>query len=95
MVSALPEGNDEYSSRPQEEFTRLTTASASDLPLGMTSRNRQSHIVAQASGMVSVQAACTVDEAFVRLRERAVSMDRTLAEIATAVVERRMRFAPL
>jgi AmiR/NasT family two-component response regulator len=61
----------------------------------MTSWNRHSEVVAQASGMVSVQANCSLDDAFVRIQERAQSTGKTAEEIAKAVVERRMRFAPL
>ena len=75
-------------------FPRLTAGSGSHLLVGMTSWDRHSKVVAQASGMVSVQAECTVDDTLIRIQERAVSMDCTLDEIATAVIERRLRFSP-
>jgi ANTAR domain len=50
--------------------------------------------VSQASGMVSVQAQCSVDEALVMLKERAQVSGQTLAEVAAATVERRIRFGP-
>jgi hypothetical protein len=49
--------------------------------------------VAQASGMVSVQAACSVDEALVMIEERAQTIDLTAEEVAESVVDRRFRFA--
>jgi AmiR/NasT family two-component response regulator len=58
------------------------------------SSNRRSKVVAQASGMVSVQADCSLDAALVRMEERAASTDETLDEIAHAVVERQLRFTP-
>jgi hypothetical protein len=42
--------------------------------------------------MVSVQAECTLDEALVMLKERAQVSGQTLAEVAAATVERRIRF---
>ena len=50
--------------------------------------------IAQASGMVSVQAECTVEEALVRIEECAQSMSQSVRQVADAVVERRLRFAP-
>jgi hypothetical protein len=50
--------------------------------------------VSQASGMVSVQAECSVADALELMRARARATDETLLEIANAVVERRTRFAP-
>ena len=54
---------------------------------------RQSDCMAQASGMVSVQAECSVDEAFAMIAERATTIDLTAEEVAESVVERRFRFA--
>ena len=51
-----------------------------------------SYRVAQASGMVSVQADCTIDGAVVLMETRAVSARRTLEEIAAAVVDGAIRF---
>ena len=50
--------------------------------------------VAQASGMVSVQADCTCDRALVLMTERAQKCGSRVEEIATAVIERRIRFEP-
>ena len=50
--------------------------------------------VSQASGMVSVQADCTVEEALALMKDRARVSGQTLAEVAAATVERRIRFGP-
>jgi hypothetical protein len=50
--------------------------------------------VHQATGMVSVQLAVTMDEAFSRLRARAFADQRSLADLAGDVVGRRLRFDP-
>ncbi len=51
--------------------------------------------VTQASGMVSVQADCnTFDEAIALMKDRAATDGRTLAQIATAVINRSIRFVP-
>jgi len=47
----------------------------------------------QATGMVSVQAGVTIDEAFLLLRARAFSLDRPLDVVARDVVDRRLRFS--
>jgi AmiR/NasT family two-component response regulator len=52
-----------------------------------------SNWVHQASGMLSVQAHCTVGEALTWLTERAEASGQTLDEIATDVLERRLRFS--
>jgi hypothetical protein len=49
-------------------------------------------IVHQAAGMVSVQLGVTIEEALFQLEARAVLDNRPVAEIATDVVERRIRF---
>jgi GAF domain-containing protein len=49
--------------------------------------------VHQATGMVMVQMGVTVEEAFVTLQARAFGDGRRLADIATDVVERRLRFS--
>jgi hypothetical protein len=49
--------------------------------------------VHQATGMVTVQLGITMDEAFLLLRARAFSSGRSLAEVATDIVERRLRFS--
>lgn len=48
--------------------------------------------VHQAAGMISVQLAVSVAEAFVRLRARAFGDGRPLSELAADVVARRVRF---
>ena len=50
--------------------------------------------VSQASGIVSVQAQCTVEEALQLLKDRAQVSGQTLVEIATATLEHRIRFGP-
>jgi hypothetical protein len=49
-------------------------------------------VVHQASGMVAAQLGITVGEALVRLRAYAFANDRMLADVAEAVVGRRLRF---
>ena len=53
----------------------------------------QSDRMAQASGMVSVQAECSVDEAFAMIEERAQTIDLTTEEVAESVVDRKFRFS--
>jgi len=48
--------------------------------------------VAQAQGMISVQASCTVAEALDMMNDRAQVQHKTLADIADGVVDRRIRF---
>ena len=48
--------------------------------------------VAQAQGMISVQIDCTLDEALVIMRERALVQHQTLADVAVGVLEHRIRF---
>jgi hypothetical protein len=48
-------------------------------------------VVHQASGMVAVQLGVTVGEALVRLRAYAFGNSRLIAEVAEAVVARRLR----
>jgi len=48
--------------------------------------------VAQASGMVSVQASCTCAEAVILMEARAVETHHTLSEVAASVVDRSVRF---
>ncbi|MGO9873605.1 MAG: ANTAR domain-containing protein [Acidimicrobiia bacterium] len=48
--------------------------------------------VAQAQGMVSVQASCTVAEALTMMHERAQIEHQTLHQVADAVVARSIRF---
>jgi hypothetical protein len=49
--------------------------------------------VAQATGMVSVQASCSVDDALGMIEERARVIDLTTEEVAVSVVDRRFRFS--
>ena len=50
--------------------------------------------IAQATGMVSVQADCSLDAALELLQHRAVEHGWSVDEVAAAVVDRRIRFAP-
>jgi len=49
--------------------------------------------VHQATGMVQVQLGISTEEAFLMLRARAFASDRSLNDVATDVVERRLRFS--
>jgi hypothetical protein len=60
-------------------------------PAGMTGDQA---VVHQAAGMVSVQLGVRVEVAFARLRAYAFANERRLTEVATAVVDRRLRFHP-
>lgn len=51
------------------------------------------YVVHQASGMLSVQLGVSVEEASIRLRAYAFGIGTTLTEIATAVVEGRLRLS--
>jgi ANTAR domain len=53
---------------------------------------KPSRQVSQAVGMISVQADCVIDQAFTMLSECAFEMNRTLDEVAVAVMEHRIRF---
>jgi len=65
----------------------VTMRERRDADLGRT------HVqVAQAQGMVSAPARCTVSEPLVMMNERAQVQHQTLADIAEGVVERRIRF---
>lgn len=63
---------------------------------GVTSTNgspfKHSIQVTQASGMVSVQAVCTCDEALTLMETRAAQTHHTLQEVAVAVLERSINF---
>jgi hypothetical protein len=48
----------------------------------------------QATGMISVQADVSIDDAFARLRAYAYAQDRRLTDVARDVVARRIRFTP-
>lgn len=60
----------------------------------MHPREDQHPRVSQASGMVSVQAACTVGEALELMKTRAFLDGQTLTQIADATLERSIHFAP-
>jgi GAF domain-containing protein len=49
--------------------------------------------VHQATGMIQIQAEVSTEDAFLLLRARAFSTGRPLVDVATDVVERRLRFA--
>jgi AmiR/NasT family two-component response regulator len=53
---------------------------------------RRSDRVYQAQGMVSVQADCTVDEALDKMTRKAEASGLSLEAVATAIIERRVRF---
>jgi hypothetical protein len=61
----------------------------------VSTRDDHHPIVSQASGMVSVQAECTLDEALVLMKERALVAGESLLQIAEATVDRRIRFGPI
>jgi hypothetical protein len=64
-------------------------------PSGMPDLPRtgpQSARALQATGMISVQAACTLVEAFDLLRERALALDQTLEVTALDVIDGEIRF---
>ena len=46
----------------------------------------------QAAGMVAAQADCTIEEAFVLMRERAERSDATMQEIIAGVMEHSITF---
>jgi hypothetical protein len=59
----------------------------------LDSRSTYQLQVHQATGMVQVQLGVKTEEAFLALRARAFASDRSLADIATDVVARRLRFS--
>jgi len=50
--------------------------------------------VHQATGMLSVQMAVSMDEALVRLRAHAFAHDKSVVEVSRDVVARRLRLSP-
>jgi len=58
-------------------------------PLGARFTHRA--VVHQASGMVSAQLAIDVDDALVRIRARAFGSNRSVHDVATDIVDRRLR----
>ncbi len=68
-----------------------------DAPIGALSPQIEAEsnlrlIVHQASGMVSVQLGVSVADALVRLRAYAVAQDMLIDEVATRIIDRRLRF---
>jgi hypothetical protein len=61
----------------------------------MSARDDHHPLVSQASGMVSVQADCSLDDALALMKERAQVSGESLLEIAAATVDRRIRFEPI
>ena len=59
-----------------------------------TARSTYHLQVHQATGMVQAQLDVTTDAAFAMLRARAFASGRSLVDVATDVVERRLRFTP-
>ena len=57
---------------------------------GQTSRLNTA--VARASGMVSVQAGCSTEEAVALMRDRAAVRGETLEQVAERVLDRTIRF---
>ena len=53
---------------------------------------QHSAAVNQATGMVSVQAGCSLEEALTLMRDRATVQGSTLDEIAGSVIDRSIRF---
>jgi AmiR/NasT family two-component response regulator len=58
----------------------------------MSPRSTEIDRIAQAQGVVSVQADCSMDEALALMKDRAVSTHATLVEIADSVIDRLTRF---
>ncbi len=73
------------------QAAQLTTLSKPEL-IDLSWRNHAA--VHQATGMASSQWHVTTDEALARLRAHAFREGRTLDELATDVIARRLRFAP-
>lgn len=72
---------------------QLDTADVVAFPDDPEDRMAHQFKVHQATGMVQVQLGVSTEEAFVRLRGRAFATGRLLTDIATDVVERRVRFS--
>lgn len=63
-----------------------------ELGADLTAGGNFRHVVHQAAGMVSVQLGVPVEEALIRLRAHAFRHDRSVADVARDIVERRIRF---
>jgi hypothetical protein len=70
------------------------SASPDNGDLWGTEPERRWGVVHQATGMVSVQLDTELGEAFLRLRAHAYLTSRRLSEVASDVVERKLRFTP-
>ena len=62
--------------------------------LTVTNWHGRTDCEAQASGMVSVQASCSIDDALVLIDLRAEETKQTAEEVAQEVVDHLVRFAP-
>ena len=60
-----------------------------------TAPHTDSGVVAQAVGMVSVQADCSSDEATRLIRQHARSLAKTIDQVAASVVDRSVRIEPV
>ena len=60
--------------------------------MGNASGIDYSTLVGWSAGIVAAQANCSLDEAITLMQERGVRTDRTLEEIADAVMQRRISF---
>lgn len=76
----------------------LQRSAASAVPdagdMSRTEPERRWGVVHQATGMVSVQLDTDLGEAFLRLRAHSYLSGRRLSDVATDVVERKLRFTP-
>lgn len=66
----------------------------SGLPLAMEDPSSHRAVVHQATGMVSVQLGCGLDQALVRLRGHAFATGEPLDDVARRIVERTLRLEP-
>jgi hypothetical protein len=76
----------------REILTMQAGASPGALADGIVSRPELGLVVHQATGMIAVQLESDVEEALLRLRARAVADGVPTAVVATAVVNRELRF---
>ena len=60
-----------------------------------TDSHAYSKLVAQAVGMVSVQADCSTDEALRLIRQHARSLAKTVDQVAASLVDRSVRIEPV
>lgn len=75
-------------------LTRVTLRSAQDLGPDLIASPGDHGAVHQATGMISVQVGCGVDEASLLLAARAYADGRSLAAMATDVISGAVRFDP-